>query len=65
VSEADSEHRHNLECLRLAYDFMQMSRDKLNPNLQAHCVRMASYWCEQASDGRAKSLVIQDDQSVP
>jgi hypothetical protein len=65
VSGADSEHRHNLECLRLASGFMHMSRDTLNPDLQAHCVRMASYWSEQASGGWAKSLVIPDDQSVP
>jgi hypothetical protein len=65
VSEADSEQRNNLECLRLASDFMQMSRDTLNPDLQAHCVRMASYWSEQASDGRTKSLVVPDDQSAP
>ena len=31
MSEADSEQRRNLECLRLASDFMQMSRDALNP----------------------------------
>lgn len=65
MSEADCEQRHNQECLRLASDFMQMSRDTLNPDLQAHCVRMASYWSEQASGGRAKSLVIPHDRSAP
>jgi hypothetical protein len=65
MSEADSEQRHNLECLRLASDFLQMSRDTLNPDLQAHCVRMASYWSKQASGCRTKSLVIPDGQSAP
>jgi hypothetical protein len=65
VSEADSEKRHNLECLRLASDFMQMSRDALNPELQAHCVQMASYWFEQANAGPAKNIIIPDDRSAP
>jgi hypothetical protein len=48
VSEADNELTRGLECLRLASDFTQMSRDTLNPDLHAHCVRMASYWSDQA-----------------
>jgi hypothetical protein len=47
VSEADNELTRSLECLRLASDFMEMSRDTLNPALHAHCVRMASYWSDR------------------
>jgi hypothetical protein len=40
--------KHDLECLRLASDLIQMSRDTLNPALRAHCDRMASFWSDQA-----------------
>jgi hypothetical protein len=53
VSEADNELKRDLECLRLASDFMQLFRDTLNPDLQAHCLRMANYWSEQV-DGNPK-----------
>jgi hypothetical protein len=48
VSDADEELKRNLECLRLASDFIQLSRDTLDPDLQAQCVRMADYWSDQA-----------------
>ena len=44
MSEAEDELKLDLECLRLASDFVQLSRDTLNPELQAHCDRMAKYW---------------------
>ena len=53
MSDTDDEIKRELECERLAADFMQMSRGTLNSDLQAHCVRMASYWSAQA-DGRLK-----------
>ena len=65
MSEADNERRLGLECLRLAADFMQMSRDALNPELQAHCIRMANYWSEQADGDAAKNTVVPDDGSAP
>lgn len=49
VSEADRELKLDLECLRLASDLMQLSRDALNPDLQAHCIQMAKYWTELAN----------------
>jgi hypothetical protein len=48
VSEADKELKRVLECLRLASDFIQLSRDTLDPDLQAYCVGMANYWSDQA-----------------
>jgi hypothetical protein len=48
VSDADRELKRNLECLRLASDFIQLSRGILNPELRAQCVRMAGYWSDQA-----------------
>ena len=48
MSDADEELKRDLECLRLASDFIQLSRAILDPDLQAHCVRMANYWSDQA-----------------
>ena len=48
MSDADNELTRVLECLRLASDFIQLSCDTLDPDLQAHCVRMANYWSDQA-----------------
>jgi len=48
VPESDDELKRDLECLRLASDFMQMSRDTLNPDLETHCAEMAKYWSDQA-----------------
>jgi hypothetical protein len=48
VSDADKELERDLECLRLASDFIQLSRDTLDPDLEAHCVQMANYWSDQA-----------------
>ena len=49
MSEADSELKFDLECLRLASDLIQLSRDSLNPDLQAHCIQMAKYWSQLAN----------------
>jgi hypothetical protein len=48
VSDAHKELKRVLECQRLASDFIQLSRDTLDPDLQAYCVRMANYWSGQA-----------------
>jgi hypothetical protein len=47
VSDVDKELKRKLECLRLASDFIQLSRDTPDPDLQAQCVRMADYWSDQ------------------
>lgn len=52
MSEADNELKRDLECLRLASDFIQLSRDTLDPELRAHCALMARYWTEMA-EGKA------------
>jgi hypothetical protein len=48
VFDSDVEQKRALECLRLASDLMQLSRETLNPNLKAHCLRMADVWTDQA-----------------
>jgi hypothetical protein len=43
-----------LECLRLASDLKQLANDTLNPDLKAHCLRMAKQWSDEA-DAPAKN----------
>ena len=63
MPESDNELKHDLECLRLASELMQMSRDTLNPDLEAHCVQMAKYWSDQADRGPAEDIAPPDDRS--
>jgi hypothetical protein len=56
VSDSNNEQKRALECLRLASDLMQLSRETLNPNLKAHCLRMAGVWTDQAAPGRPMTL---------
>jgi len=48
MSDSESRRRHDLECLRLASNLMQLATDALDPALKAHCVRMAKMWSDQA-----------------
>ena len=54
MSDSAKELKLERECLRLASDLMQLARDTLNPDLQAHCIRMAKYWTDRA-DGSLKT----------
>jgi hypothetical protein len=56
VSHSSNEQKRALECLRLASDLMQLSRETLNPNLKAHCLRMAGVWTDQAACGPTMTL---------
>jgi hypothetical protein len=52
VSNSADDLKHDLECLRLASDLMQLFRDTRNAELRAHCVRMAAYWADRANGSR-------------
>ncbi|MGP9810378.1 hypothetical protein ACTZWT_02580 [Rhodopseudomonas sp. NSM] len=51
MSRFDDRRKRDLECARLANEFMQLSRGTLNPELKAHCIRMARYWTDQIEAG--------------
>jgi hypothetical protein len=51
VSDSNNEQKRALECLRLASDLMQLSRETLSPDLKAHCLRMADVWTDRAAPG--------------
>jgi hypothetical protein len=48
VSDSNCDYKHDLECLRLAADLMQLAADTFNPHLKAHCLRMAKVWSGEA-----------------
>ena len=49
--ESDNWRKHELECLRLAADCMQLERDVHNPDLQSLFLRMARVWSNLADQG--------------
>ncbi len=48
----------DLECLRLASDLTQLGRATQNPELRAHCVRMAKFWDDHACRGWADGAAV-------
>jgi hypothetical protein len=48
MSDSNCDRTRALECLRLASDLKQLAKDTLNPDLKAHCVRMAEAWSGEA-----------------
>ena len=59
VSDSKNQRKRELECLRLASDLRQLGRDTLNPDLRAHCVRMAKLWSDQADRGSLGNSSVQ------
>jgi len=53
VSDSADDLKHDLECLRLASDLMQLFRSTQSAELQAHCVQMVAYWVSQVGQGPA------------
>ena len=60
MSESEKLRRHELECLRLASDCMQLACDVPNPALQWHFVRMAEALQIQAVQGPCADLQIEN-----
>jgi hypothetical protein len=62
VPDSNIEQKRALECLRLASDLMQLSRDTLSLSFKAHCLRMAGVWTDQPVlgpfDERAPPLAL-------
>jgi hypothetical protein len=54
MDDSENDCRFELECLRLASDLKQLAKDTLNPDLKAHCLRMAKHWSDEA-DAPAKT----------
>jgi hypothetical protein len=54
LSDSNDDRKRELECLRLASDLTQLAKDTLNPDLKAHCLRMAGAWSGEAEKNPAE-----------
>lgn len=59
MSDREIERKRELECLRLASDLEQLARATLNPDLRAHCLRMAKMWSDRSVHGTVGNISIQ------
>ena len=50
MSDSEDDNKFELECLRLASDLKQLANDTLNPDLKAHCLRMAKQWSGEGDE---------------
>jgi len=50
VCVTEDERKLERECLRIASDLIRMATHALNPDLKAHCLRMAEVWSGQVGN---------------
>jgi hypothetical protein len=50
MSGSENDSKLELECLRLASDLKQLANQTLNPDLKAHCLRIAKQWAGKADE---------------
>lgn len=50
MSDSENDSKLEIECLRLASDLEQLANQTLNPDLKAHCLRMAKQWAGEADE---------------
>jgi hypothetical protein len=53
-NERRDDWKQELECQRLAADLRQLAKETVDPDLKAHCLRMAAQWSSEP-DEPAKS----------
>jgi hypothetical protein len=51
MTDSYNEQKLALDCLRIASDLMQLSRETPDPKLRTHCLRMAGIWTDRAAPG--------------
>ena len=57
MSDSENDRKRELECLRLASDLTRLATETLNPELKAHCLRMAKIWTGQAEQGPIANII--------
>jgi hypothetical protein len=56
MSASNDDRKRELECLRLASDLTQLASDTSNPQLKAHCLRMAKLWSDAGEKKPAEDV---------
>jgi hypothetical protein len=51
MPDSESDRKRDVECLRLVSDLMQLASTALNPDLKAHCLRIAGVLTDQVEQG--------------
>ena len=59
MSYSENDRQRELECLRLASDLTRLATETLNPEVKAHCLRMANLWTDQAEYGPIGTIPLQ------
>lgn len=49
-NERPNDWKQELECQRLATDLRQLAKETLDPDLKAHCLRMAEQWSGETDE---------------
>ena len=60
MSDSEIHRKRELECLRLASELTQLATETVNPDLKAHCVRLAKIWTHQAEQGPNGNIPLQN-----
>jgi hypothetical protein len=60
MSDSENDRKRELEFLRLASDLTQLATETLNPDLKAHCLRMAGRLTDQAEQGPKGNIPLQN-----
>jgi hypothetical protein len=58
MSDSKDDQKRALECLRLASDLIQLAAATPNPDLKAHCVRMAGLWTDLAEHAPIRDVPL-------
>jgi hypothetical protein len=65
VSNSDNLRKHELECLRLASDCMQLADSVESPTLQQRFLRMATVWAAHADRDLGADTQTENIDSLP
>jgi hypothetical protein len=60
MSNSENDRKRELECLRLASDLTQLATETLNPDLKAHCLRMAGRLTDPAEQCAIGNIPLQN-----
>ena len=61
MSDSENDAKFELECLRLASDLRQLAKETLDPDLIAHCLRMAKQWSGEVDEPAHDDTGVDED----
>ena len=61
MPDSENDRKFKLDCLRLASDLRQLAKETLDPDLKAHCLRMAKQWSDAVDDPAQDDTGVDED----